>query len=268
MRLVQINSITGSSNCSFNIYYNTTSTLAQVYGPTLPYVNAVNIPFNTIASGTFIVVVPDDATSLILDDACSSGCPNIVITIPPVTPTPTPTQTVTQTRTPTKTPTQTQTKTPTQTQTKTPTPTNTPTNTLTQTPTNTPTQTNTPSKSVSFPYSSTCFDLCRGHPYNTRSNQFQVPFGTFNGRNYYRLLWFNNYYYVFWDLTLATWVFKDTLGSSGIFYSYINNNIGNLLTNPWTTGSIVWVNLQPLKILKSTQSPPDGACPTNLLPAC
>jgi hypothetical protein len=122
VRLFQISSVTGSSNCSFNIYYNTVSTLAQVYGPTLPYSNAVNIPFSTIASGTLILSVPDNATSLILDDVCSSGCANIVIPIPALTPTPTPTKTTTPTKTPTQTPT------------KSVTPTVTPTKTPTQTP--------------------------------------------------------------------------------------------------------------------------------------
>ena len=122
MRLFQINSVAGSSNCSFNIYYNTVSTYAQVYGPTLPYSNAVNIPFSTIASGTLILSVPDNATSLILDDVCSSGCANIIIPIPALTPTPTPTSTITPTKTPTQTPTKsvTPTKTPTQTPTQTP----------------------------------------------------------------------------------------------------------------------------------------------------
>jgi len=126
VRLFQINSVTGSSNCTFNIYYNTvsTSTYAQVYGLTPPYSDAVNIPFSTIASGTLILSVPDNATSIILDDACSSGCANIVIPIPALTPTPTPTKTTTPTKTPTQTPT------------KSVTPTVTPTKTPTQTPSN------------------------------------------------------------------------------------------------------------------------------------
>lgn len=113
MPLYTITSVSGSSSCLFNIYYNTVnaSTIASLYGPTI--LPASNLTFSQISSGTLIVSIPDNATSIILSNTCNDGCPVVVTNFPTKTPTPTPT--VTPTKTPTNTPTKTPTKTPTQT---------------------------------------------------------------------------------------------------------------------------------------------------------
>lgn len=113
MPLYTITSVSGSSSCLFNVYYNTVSasTIASLYGPTI--VPASNLTYSQISSGTLIVSVPDGSTSIILVNTCNDGCPPITNIFPQTqTPTPTPT------KTPTKTPTQTPTKTPTPTPTK------------------------------------------------------------------------------------------------------------------------------------------------------
>lgn len=120
MPLYTITSVTGSSSCLFNIYYNAVSpiTISSLYGPTaLP---ASGLTYSQISSGTLVVSVPDNASSLILSNTCNDGCPVIVTIFPSPTPSPTPTRTPTQTPTitPTSTLTPTTTKTPTVTPTK------------------------------------------------------------------------------------------------------------------------------------------------------
>jgi hypothetical protein len=116
MPLYTITSVSGSSSCLFDIYYNTSnqSSVASLYGPTL--VPASNLTFSQISSGTLIISVPDNANSILLFNTCNDGCPVLITNFPSQTPTstptvtPTPTITKTQTPTPTKTPTTTPTK--------------------------------------------------------------------------------------------------------------------------------------------------------------
>lgn len=119
MPLYTITSVSGSSSCLFDIYYNTSSqsSVASIYGPTI--IPATNLTFSQISSGTLIISVPDNANSILLFNTCNDGCPVVLTNFPSQTPTQTPTKTPTPT--PTKTPTQTPTKTPTKTPTPTPT---------------------------------------------------------------------------------------------------------------------------------------------------
>jgi hypothetical protein len=144
MKFYTINNVSGSSNCLFNVYYDSISsnTIASVYGPNIPYLLATGLTFSQISSGNLVIVIPDSVNSIIISDTCGSGCPPVVNIFP--SPTPTNTMTQTPTKTKTATPTQTRTSTPNVTTTNTSTPTKTQTATPTFRVTSTPTQTKTP----------------------------------------------------------------------------------------------------------------------------
>jgi hypothetical protein len=99
-QFIRIRISQGSSSGPYTIYYNqvTPGNVAQIYGPTTPYLPATNVPFSQLTgiSGYLIIVVPDTAYQIILVDNVNP-CPPIIQPIP----VPTPTATVTPTPTPT-----------------------------------------------------------------------------------------------------------------------------------------------------------------------
>jgi len=76
----------GFSNCAtgFNIYWNNTSNLAQVYhGAGQPLTPASNIPYNQLITQPtpFVVVVGDNATQILLYDTCNQ-CQTLILFTP------------------------------------------------------------------------------------------------------------------------------------------------------------------------------------------
>lgn len=278
MRFLTINNVLGSSNCNtFSIYYNSinTNNYASLYVSAPPYPNASNVTYSQLNSNQLVVGIPDNANSIIISDNCNSGCQPISVIFPTQTPTQTPTFTPTNTNTITKTSSSTPSLTKTQTQTQT----LTQTSTLTPTFTPTPTITNTPSSPIPAPLGSTCFRVQTVHPYPLGGNFFVEPTGIFNGRYYYKLQIIEELtppspnitytFYIFFDWGLNTWVFKDTLGPTGVLIAYLTTPPTipiTIVQYPWSTPSTPWVNTGamaygvPFRMCSSAQSPSNRIC--------